>query len=275
MLLIIMHKSEDYLQSIMPLIKRENIPDVTIIERNGIGSLLEGDSANTLGFRKGGLSEEYDKALIALVDDEKKAKEVVNQIENDTSSGWRNFSDKAFICTLPYVKVKHLERGSFYAQKKEEDIKMRLYEYLKEDNILLDVKGQTKEEVIRELAELLKEEKDIVDFEEFCSAVFAREKLTSTGVGDEVAIPHARTNTVEDVVIAFGRSQKGIDFASIDGKPVKLMFLIGTPEKKGLSSYLKLLAHLSRLLKKEDFKKSLLTAGTPKEILNEFKRVES
>lgn len=152
---------------------------------------------------------------------------------------------------------------------------MKLYEYLKENNILLDLKGQTKEEVIRELSKLLKEEKNIVDFDGFVSAVFTREKMASTGIGYEIAVPHARTDTVEDVVIAFGRSQKGINFDSVDGKPVKLVFLIGTPGKKRVSAYLKLLAHLSRLLKKGDLRKRLLEVSTPKEILNEFRKVET
>jgi len=260
----------------MPLIQKEKIPDVTIIRRNGIGSLLEGDSAGTLGFRKGGLSKEYDKALIALVDDEKKIERIMNHLEDDTSSSrWRNFNEKAFVCTLPYVKVKHLEKGSFYTQKREENVKMKLCEYLKEENILLDLKGRTKEDVIKELAEILKKEKDIVDFEGFVSAVFTREKMVSTGIGYEVAVPHARTDTVEDVVIAFGRSKEGFDFDAIDKRPVKLVFLIGTPAKKKLSAYLKLLAHLSRLLQKEDFRKRLLAASNPKEILDEFRKVES
>jgi len=275
MLLVIMHKNNDYLYSLLPLMKEAKVPDVAIVGQKRIGSLLEGDSSNILGLRKSSLSEEYNKALIALVDDDKKVKEVMNQIENDTSLKYRNFSDKALICTLPYVQVKHLERGSFYAQKKEETIKMKIYEYLKEENILLDVKAQTKEKTIQELAKLLREEKDIINFDGFVSAVFAREELNTTGIGEEIAIPHARTNTVEDVVIALGISQKGINFDSTDGKPAKLIFLIGTPEKKKISAYLKLLAHLSRLLKKEDFRKSLLTASSAKQILDEFKKIES
>jgi len=275
MLLIVMHKNEDYLQSIIPVIKSENIPDVTMVERKGLGSLLEGDAANALGFQTGHFLEKYDKALIALVDDETKTKRVMARIENDALPRWKNFNEKAFVCILPYVKVKHLEKNSFYVQKKEGEIKMRLYEYLKEDNILLDLKGQTKEEIIRELSELLKGEKNMVDFDGFVSAVFAREKMVSTGIGYEIAIPHARTDAVDDVVIAFGRSQKGIDFDSVDGKPVNLIFLIGTPAKKRLSAYLKLLAHLSRILKKDEFRKRLLSVSTAKEIMDEFKKVES
>jgi fructose-specific phosphotransferase system IIA component len=270
-----MHKNIDYLQTIVPLIRKEDIPDVTIVERNGLGSLLEGDSADGISFQKGRLSNEYNKALIALIDDEKKIKEIMNQIENDMLSRWENLNDRAFVFTLPYAEVKHLEEGSFYARKKEREGKMRLYEYLNEDNISLDVKGQTKDEVIRELAELLKKEKEIVNFEGFVSAVFARESLASTGIGYEIAVPHARTDTVKDVIIAFGRSRKGINFDSIDGRPVKLVFLIGTPEKKKINAYLKLLAHLSRILKKEDFRERLLEASSPKEILDEFRKVES
>lgn len=150
---------------------------------------------------------------------------------------------------------------------------MRIHEYLKEGAISLDLKSDTKEKAIREIAGPLKMENNIVDFDTFLSEVFDREKLTTTGIGDEIAIPHARTDAVKDFVIAFGRSKEGINFDSVDGKPVRFIFLIGTPKKEKLGGYLKLLARLTRLLKKDDFKQLLLTALTPKDILSAFKSV--
>lgn len=274
MLLIAMHKNKDYLQSLIPLINREDITDVTIIKRSWIGSISNGDSANAISIKEGVLSENYDKALIAFVGDESKAKELLTLIENDASTKWRGTDDKIFTCILPYAKIKHLESDSSYSKKKEEGIRTDLHVYLKKDNISLNLQAKTKEEAITELAQLLKEEKDVVSFDRFLLAVFAREKLTTTGIGYEIAVPHARTDAVDDIVIAFGRSPSGIDFHSWDGKPVKLVFLIGTPANKKLSAYLKVLGHLSRLLKREDFRGSLLGAATAEEILSNFKKYD-
>lgn len=151
---------------------------------------------------------------------------------------------------------------------------MRISDYLKEKRILLNLKARAKEESIKEIAASLKDSKDVVDFKSFLKDVFAREKLGTTGVGSEIAIPHARTDAVEDFVIAFGRSQEGVEFNSLDGKPVRLIFLMGTPKEEKLNSYLKILARLTRLLKEKSFRNLLLRASKPKEILDGFKRVE-
>ena len=152
---------------------------------------------------------------------------------------------------------------------------MKIGDYLKEEQILLDLKVGKKEEAIKEIATLLKGAKEITDFETFLKNVFEREKLATTGIGHEVAIPHARTNAVKDFVIAFGRSKEGVEFNSLDSKTAKIIFLMATPKEKGLSTYLKTLAYLSRLLQKESFRNSLLQASSPKEIIDQFKKAEA
>jgi fructose-specific phosphotransferase system IIA component len=152
---------------------------------------------------------------------------------------------------------------------------MKIGYYLKENRILLDLKAHNKEEAIKEIALVLKGAEEIDDFDIFLNNVFEREKLATTGIGHEIAIPHARTDTVRDFVVAFGRSVEGVDFQSLDGRPAKLIFLMGTPEKKRLSAYLKILAHLSRLLEKETFRNSLLKANNPREIIDIFQKIES
>ena len=151
---------------------------------------------------------------------------------------------------------------------------MKIGDYLREDRIILDLKAHNKEETIREMSALLKDTEEITDFAVFLQDVFEREKLSSTGIGHEIAIPHARSNAVEDFVIAFGRSPQGIEFESLDGNPAKLIFLMGTPKEKRLDAYLKLLARLSRLLAKESFRNSLLKASTAEEIIELFREVE-
>jgi len=138
----------------------------------------------------------------------------------------------------------------------------------------MNLEAQTKEEAIKEVANLIKDAPEIIDFESFVKDIFDREALATTAIGSQVAIPHARSDNVKNFVIAFGRSREGIDFNALDNKPVKLIFLMGTPKEEGINDYLKILAHLTRLLQKETFRESLLKAKSPEEIIEEFEKVE-
>ncbi|RKY42502.1 MAG: hypothetical protein DRP85_02490 [Candidatus Makaraimicrobium thalassicum] len=151
---------------------------------------------------------------------------------------------------------------------------MKIVDFLKEENITLNLKASDKKEAIEKVASCLKGAGGISDFDVFFKAVFEREKLKTTGIGKEAAIPHARTDAVKEFVIALGRFDNGVDFASIDGKPVKLVFLMGTPREKWLSNYLKILAHLIRLLQKESFRKILLQADSPAKVIKAFSDAE-
>ena len=150
---------------------------------------------------------------------------------------------------------------------------MKISDHISGKMICLDLRNTTKEDVIKELAELLKNSEDVTDFDIFLKDVFEREKLGATGINNGIAIPHARTDAVNNIVIAFGRSSQGIDFNGVDDKPAKLVFLIGTP-KKDVNKYLQVLAHLTRLLKKESFRQQLLEAQNANEILNAIKEIE-
>ena len=151
---------------------------------------------------------------------------------------------------------------------------MKISDHISEKMICLALENTTKENVIKELAELLKNSENITDFDMFLKDVFEREKLGATGIGNEIAIPHARTDAVNNIIIAFGRASQGIDFNGIDNKPVKLVFLMGTP-KKDVNKYLQVLAHLTRLLKKESFRQQLLEAQNAGEILNAIREIEN
>ena len=151
---------------------------------------------------------------------------------------------------------------------------MRISDYLKDEMICLYLKATGKEEAIRELGSFICKAKEISNYEMFLKDVLEREKLTTTGIGDGVAIPHARTDSVTGFVIAFGKSEEGVEFGSLDGKKAKLLFLMGTPKTAGLDEYLVLLAHLTRLLKGESFRESLLKADSPAEVIDIFKNSE-
>jgi len=151
---------------------------------------------------------------------------------------------------------------------------MRISDYLKEEIICLNLKATEKEEAIRELGSFIRKAEEITNYEMFLKDVLEREKLTTTGIGDGVGLPHARTDAVTGFVLAFGKSEKGVEFDSLDGKKARLLFLMGTPKTAGLDQYLVLLAHLTRLLKGESFRESLLKAKSPAEIIDIFRNFE-
>lgn len=149
---------------------------------------------------------------------------------------------------------------------------MKLSNLVRQELICLDLESTEKNDSIIEMVEVLVQKQVINDREIFLKEVSEREKFGSSGIGDGVAIPHARTEVVEEIIIAFGRSQKGIDFGSLDRKPVYLVFLIASPTKDN-DLYLRTLARLSRFLREIKFRHGLLQAKTPDEVfsmLNSF-----
>ncbi len=269
MLLIIMHNRQDYLKSLLLVMKKKNITNTTIIQQKSIGSHLISKEIDFI-FHKGKILNNYDKALVSAIKNEAKAKQLLELI--DATSRLLNLDDTGFICTMPFQYIKHLRLEASYIKKERHKIKIG--DYLTENHILLELKAHNKEETIKEIASLLKNTEKISDFESFLKDIFVREKVNTTGIGNEIAIPHGRSDAISDFVIAFGRSQKGVEFNSLDNKPVKLIFLMGTPKEKGLTVYLNILTHLSRLLQKESFRNSLLKASNIKEIINQFKKAE-
>ena len=150
---------------------------------------------------------------------------------------------------------------------------IKISEYLKEERIVLDLKVSNKEEGIKTLAKVFKGQKEVVDFDRFLADIFERENLGTTGIGLGLALPHSRTQAINSFVIAIGRVPKGLEFNSLDGEPVKLIFLMGTP-KEEIQGYLKILAHLTRLLKREAFRTALVEAETSLEVIQIFKKEE-
>jgi PTS system fructose-specific IIA component/PTS system nitrogen regulatory IIA component len=151
---------------------------------------------------------------------------------------------------------------------------MKLENYLRKDKILLDLKAENKEEAIEEIALVLKNSKGVLDFDQFFTDILDREKLKTTGIGKGIAIPHARSESVDRFLVAFGRVRQGIDFDSLDNQPTKLIFLMGTPKNKEVGSYLKILTYLTRLLDKESFRNVLLEVEKPKDVIEEFRRAK-
>ena len=127
---------------------------------------------------------------------------------------------------------------------------MNIMDFLCKDAITLDLKAQNKKDAIIELIELLKESKKIKKTDEIIDVVLERENLGSTGVGHGVAIPHGKTDVLSEQVGVLGISKKGIEFNSLDGEPVYIIFLlVGPVEVTG--QHLKALSRISRLLERQ------------------------
>ena len=150
---------------------------------------------------------------------------------------------------------------------------MKIADLLSPELIKLPLERNEKQEVIAELVDLLAANQKVKDPDSAFKAILEREKVMSTGVGDHVAIPHGKSDGVDEVVGAFGISDTDINFESIDKKPVRLVFLlIATPNATG--SHLKVLSRVSRLLNKNEFRNSLLQAKTSQQVLDLIRREE-
>jgi PTS system nitrogen regulatory IIA component len=137
---------------------------------------------------------------------------------------------------------------------------MKIQEIVSPEAILDNLRADTKEGVLRELSEVIAKSVPKLSVESLAAILMERESLGSTGIGDGVAIPHGKVAGIERLVAAFGRSRNGVQFHSLDGKPAHLFFLIMAPENSA-GMHLKALARISRLLKDERFRRSLLEAA--------------
>lgn len=143
---------------------------------------------------------------------------------------------------------------------------MKLSKFSEENLIVFDLKAQAKDEVIDELVELVNTSNMVTDKNNLLKDIKERENLVTTGIGYGVAFPHAKTKSVKGIVIAFGRSNKGIDFEAIDHKPVFLFFLIAAPED-AIGAHLNVMSRLSYLMKSEENRQKLMKATSPGEVL--------
>lgn len=141
---------------------------------------------------------------------------------------------------------------------------MKIQNVLNKNAILPDLKSRDKKGVIEELAVPVAEIANL-DHRELVTVLMERERLGSTGIGGGIGIPHGKLKPLDSLFVGFGISREGVDFESMDGKPTHIFFLLITPENStGL--HLKLLARISKILKKESFRERLLGAADPETI---------
>ncbi len=141
---------------------------------------------------------------------------------------------------------------------------MKIMDIIDIDLINADLKARNKQEVLGELAGMVAK-KEGLDISVLIPVLEEREKLGSTGIGEGIAIPHGKLKGLKKLVASFGRSAKGINFDSIDGKPARLFFLLMAPENTA-GMHLKALARISRLLKDTKFRERLLDSKTTQEV---------
>lgn len=143
---------------------------------------------------------------------------------------------------------------------------MKTLDFLCKNAITLELQARDKKGVISELVELLAKEKKIKDKVIAITSIMDRENLGTTGIGQGVAIPHGKTDTATELMGAFGISKQGIQFDSLDGEPVHLVFLLLSPSDSA-GHHLRALARVSRLFKDKFFRQALIDANTQEEVL--------
>jgi mannitol/fructose-specific phosphotransferase system IIA component (Ntr-type) len=142
---------------------------------------------------------------------------------------------------------------------------VQLREFVAEDAINLYLQSTTKDVILKELVGLLKldEKSDVL----LVKMLKRRETLGSTGIGQNIAIPHCRSLVVDHLRVAFGRKVEGVDFGAIDGKPVHYFFLIVAPPLEVSNQYLPVLGKIAQFAKEPDIPERLATLKTPQEFL--------
>lgn len=149
--------------------------------------------------------------------------------------------------------------------KTESKQKQKLSELLTPSAISLELKGQTKQEIIDELIDILDRAGYLTDKAAVRNAVIEREAKLSTGLGEGVAVPHGKTSGVDRLVAAFGIKRDGIHFDAADGQPAKLFFMLVSPQSV-TGPHVKALAQIAKFLRTDHNKERLLSAKSSQEI---------
>ncbi|MFQ5707707.1 MAG: PTS sugar transporter subunit IIA [bacterium] len=148
--------------------------------------------------------------------------------------------------------------------------KRELAKYFSKELFISNLGAGTKEESLNEIADLFVDSKLIRNKTLFLQMLHKRETLGSTGIGKGIAIPHGRTTAAVDVKIAFGKSEKGIDFEATDKKPVHLIFMVIAPPQDENNRYLPILGKLVEVLSEKNKRQQLLKVQTYEELSNIF-----
>ncbi len=150
---------------------------------------------------------------------------------------------------------------------------MKLYRYLSPDLVILDLKTDGVESTLTQMVHRLAEQSLVENEQTVLKALLEREAAQSTGIGGGVAIPHAVCPELSSTIIELALSPRGVDFLSLDGKPVHTLFLLLSPPAHS-STHIKLLARIARLMRQPDFLELLLNASTANAAIQLIRRFD-
>ena len=150
---------------------------------------------------------------------------------------------------------------------------MNLTDYLKPEYIQIGLAADSKDDLLDKILELADKNPHVLDAKRVRAAVFEREKIMSTGVGKNFAIPHGKTDAVDDIVLAFAVTATPVDYGSMDNEPVRLVLLLVSKESL-VSQRLKLLSRASKVMNSDQSRAALMNAKSPEEVISIFKAEE-
>ncbi|MDO5088834.1 MAG: fructose PTS transporter subunit IIA [Leptotrichiaceae bacterium] len=150
----------------------------------------------------------------------------------------------------------------------------KIADYINVKTVELDLKSKTKNAVIKELFENIKKSGYVKNEEAALNDLYAREDMGSTGIGKNVAVPHAKTDAVDELTVTLGISRNGIEYGAIDEENVNIFFMFLCPKDQS-QEYLRVLARISRLIREDKFRENLMKAKTEEEIIEIIKNEEN
>jgi len=144
---------------------------------------------------------------------------------------------------------------------------MKLTDILVEDRVKIPLENTEKTKIIEEMVTLIDGSRPLKNREQILKAVLDREAVMSTGVGDEIAIPHGKSDGVDDIVAALGVTREPVNFNSLDNRPVRLVWLLVGPQDK-TGPHLKALSRISRLMHKKELREKLIKTQRPEDVMD-------
>lgn len=144
---------------------------------------------------------------------------------------------------------------------------MNLKKAISKEAISIDLKGTNKDEILEELVNVLGKSGKVSDMKGALKCVIEREKKMSTGMGNEIAIPHGKMKNQDALVAAIGIKKEGVDFEALDGQPVKLFIITISPSAR-TGPHIQFLAEISRLLSNDEHRMGMINAQSAEDVLN-------
>ncbi len=159
-----------------------------------------------------------------------------------------------------------------YKIKHNGGIMIKVSEFISKDRIKIFEKGSEKKEIINKLAEMISKSDNVENKDKFIKDIWERESIMSTGIGLGIAIPHARSKYIKDIVISIGIAKDSIEYDALDGKPVSFIVMIAANESQQ-KEYLRVLAKVALILKSKKKREKLLSANNIDDVYEVFKLI--